>query len=438
MKLFLSYSRQNEQAARHLYSELRAKGIEVWFDRETLLPGQEWEPAIRRAISESDTVLLLLSSQCVDRRGYFQKEMRLALDVLQTVPAGHIYLLPVRLDNCRVSDSLAAIHYVDLFPDYTDGMQKVLLALEFQQQLRTNVEEREPATEREEESKASVLLVNDEPSTMNVLVDHLRSLGLTVDHAYNVPQAIRFIHEHHPDAVISDLSHFSFGAEVTSRAAFEILELCAKSGEVAKVIVTCAEITDERRQEAARLGAVGICNQSDELYRHLSETTSVDIPNPFPTKGNLAPGSARPPREHRRQGQPFSICLWNMWHDKADAEFARKLSQDLRANGIDAYYYEYVINFGETFFRPLEREMEDSDCVVFLLSGRATAASWLDDYVYKALRRDNTLVIPAILDEEGARNVPLMLRYRKPLDFRKGYEKGLNELLTLSRSPKHE
>ena len=64
--------------------------------------------------------------------------------------------------------------------------------------------------------------------------------------------AVLPIHEHHPDAVISDLSHFSFGAEVTNRAAFEILEWCAKSGEVTKVIVTCVDITDERRQEAAR------------------------------------------------------------------------------------------------------------------------------------------------------------------------------------------
>src|SRR5262249_23830100 len=240
MKLFLSYSRQNEHAAKQLYSTLKAKGVDVWFDREALLPGQEWEPAIKRALSDSDTVLLLLSSQSVDRRGFFQKEIRLALDVMQTVPAGHIYLLPVRLDDCRVPDSLATIQYVDLFPRYDDAIAKVLSALEFQQRIRSNIQEREARAELSTESKATVLIVNEEPSTMNMLFDHLRSIGLTVNHAFNVPQAIRFIDEHHPDAVISDLSHFSFGVEVTNRAAFEILEWCAKQGEMAKVIVTCA------------------------------------------------------------------------------------------------------------------------------------------------------------------------------------------------------
>jgi hypothetical protein len=142
-------------------------------------------------------------------------------------------------------------------------------------------------------------------------------------------------------------------SKVTNRAAFEILEWCAKHGEVAKVIVTCADVTDERSQEAAKLGAIGICNESGELYRHLSETAGVDIPNPFPRKIDLAPGSEQAQRpEHRGQGR-YSIYLWNMWHDKDDAVFTRKLAQDLQANGIDASYHQHVMNFGDTL-RPLE------------------------------------------------------------------------------------
>jgi hypothetical protein len=59
MKLFLSYSRQNEEQARQLFSNLQSQGVTVWFDREALLPGQDWQSAIKKAIAKSDTVLLL-------------------------------------------------------------------------------------------------------------------------------------------------------------------------------------------------------------------------------------------------------------------------------------------------------------------------------------------------------------------------------------------
>src|SRR5215213_9535613 len=282
MRLFLSYSRQNEKNARQLFSNLKDMGVTVWFDREALLPGQDWQSAIKEAISESDTVLLLLSSQSVDRRGYFQKEMRLALEVLQTIPHGHIYLLPVRIDKCRIPDPLAAIHYVDLFPDYEAGLRKIISALKFQRDLQAKVRAGDFNASGSKGHSASVLLINDEPATMNALTDHLKSFGLSVSHAFNVPQAIKFIHDNNPDVIISDLSHFSFGTQVTDRAAFEILEWGMRNHNALKVIVTAAEITNERREEAKRLGAIGICNDAANLYRHLSAATGVEIPNPFP------------------------------------------------------------------------------------------------------------------------------------------------------------
>jgi hypothetical protein len=132
--------------------------------------------------------------------------------------------LPVRINECRIPDPLAAIHSVDLFPNYEAGVQKIRSALGFQEDLKAKVRASEfdtPPVTRE--PSISILLVNDEPATMNALADQLKSSGLCVNHAFSVPQAIRFIHDGNPDVIISDLSHFSFGTQVTDRAAFEIL-----------------------------------------------------------------------------------------------------------------------------------------------------------------------------------------------------------------------
>jgi hypothetical protein len=54
--------------------------------------------------------------------------------------------------------------------------------------------------------------------------------------------------------------------------------------------------------------------------------------------------------------------------------------------------------------------MKYSDCVVFVLSQNGFVLSWLGDYLYKTIRKNDALMIPAILDDAGARIVALMLR----------------------------
>jgi hypothetical protein len=127
-----------------------------------------------------------------------------------------------------------------------------------------------------------------------------------------------------------------------------------------------------------------------------------------------------------------------MWHDKGDAEFTRRLASELQVRGVDARFYEHTINFGDAFFHPADRLIESSDVVVFLISGVAAKAPWIDDFVYKALIKKDAVVIPALLDDEGARNIPLMLKERRALDFRGDYKKTVDELASFVRSTTHQ
>jgi hypothetical protein len=130
-RVFISYAREDEPAARRLRQDLSQRGVMPWRDVEDLLAGDDWEQAILDAIDASDYVLLLLSGSSVDKTGMVQKEVRHALDRALLRPPGARYVIPLRLSDCKPRHrSLAVLHYVDLFPDWAEGLSDLLRAMD--------------------------------------------------------------------------------------------------------------------------------------------------------------------------------------------------------------------------------------------------------------------------------------------------------------------
>jgi hypothetical protein len=128
--IFISYAREDLDKAKQLYRDLAARGGTPWLDVESLLPGQEWEPEINRAIAGSSYFIALISEHSVSKRGEVQKEVRRALEVLQEIPPGQIFLIPARLDQSEPShEGLTKIHWVDLFPSYEEGLRRLCRSL---------------------------------------------------------------------------------------------------------------------------------------------------------------------------------------------------------------------------------------------------------------------------------------------------------------------
>ena len=141
-KVFISYAHEDLSAARKLYHRLRAvTGLEPWFDRENLLPGMKWRPAIRKAIRESDFFVSLLSQHSTTKRGFINREMNMALDILEEFPEGQIFVVPIRLEECHPPDSIAEIQYVDFFPDWENGVNKILKVVSPRPQVDTGGKE---------------------------------------------------------------------------------------------------------------------------------------------------------------------------------------------------------------------------------------------------------------------------------------------------------
>lgn len=127
MQLFLSYARPDREAARELFAKLKQRDFEVWFDEESLLPGQIWQAEISRAIQNSTLVIVMLSTRSVSRAGYAQKELRAALEAMERLPHDQAFVVPVRLDDCPLPEPLSHIHSITLTTD--DDFERLVNAI---------------------------------------------------------------------------------------------------------------------------------------------------------------------------------------------------------------------------------------------------------------------------------------------------------------------
>jgi|SRR6476661_5154479 len=117
LKVFLCHGSEDKSKVRALCASLRAEGHNVWLDEDSLLPGEEWDPAIRRAVRDCHVILVCLSKTSTAKTGYVQKEIRVALDRADEKPEGTTYIIPVRLDDCDPPERLSKWQRVDLFAE---------------------------------------------------------------------------------------------------------------------------------------------------------------------------------------------------------------------------------------------------------------------------------------------------------------------------------
>jgi len=125
-QVFIAYVREDVAVAEGLHAALAMAGFSPWMDIAKLLPGQNWPRAIEAAIESSGFFIACFSENSVNKRGGFQAEIRYALDCARRIPLDDIFIIPVRLDECRVPRSIQReLHYIDLFPNWPRGIRRL-------------------------------------------------------------------------------------------------------------------------------------------------------------------------------------------------------------------------------------------------------------------------------------------------------------------------
>ena len=131
LRVFLCHSSADKPAVRELYQQLRAEPwINPWLDEEELFPGDDWNLEIQKAIRKTDTILVCISKSSITKEGYVQREISTALNYADEKPESAVYIIPIRLEECKPPLRLSKWHYADYFKDQREkAFEKLLVSL---------------------------------------------------------------------------------------------------------------------------------------------------------------------------------------------------------------------------------------------------------------------------------------------------------------------
>jgi hypothetical protein len=117
LRVFLCHASQDKPVVRDLYQRLKAETwIDPWLDEEKLIPGQDWNLEIEKAVEASDAVIVCVSSISVAKEGYIQKELRRVLNTALEKLEGAVFIIPVKLDDCSLPRQLREWQAVNYYP----------------------------------------------------------------------------------------------------------------------------------------------------------------------------------------------------------------------------------------------------------------------------------------------------------------------------------
>jgi TIR domain len=134
---FISYVRENRAEVDRLRDDLRRHGVDVWIDRDQIVPGRRWRLAIRDAIRQGASFLACFSEEYIKRnRTYMNEELTLAIDELRQHAFDRTWFIPIRLAPVPIparplggGEVLGDLHCVDLFENWEDGVRAIVDAI---------------------------------------------------------------------------------------------------------------------------------------------------------------------------------------------------------------------------------------------------------------------------------------------------------------------
>jgi len=137
--VFLSYAREDTDAARRVAEALRSAGLEVWFDENELRGGDSWDAKIRKQIDACALFIPIISAHTQERsKGYFRLEWKLAVEQTHLLAEGVPFLAPVVIDDTKESSAVVPPEFMRVqwtrlpgalpTPQFVEQVQRLLEA----------------------------------------------------------------------------------------------------------------------------------------------------------------------------------------------------------------------------------------------------------------------------------------------------------------------
>lgn len=116
-KTFICHASEDAGVATDVANALLRRRFPVWLDRLCILPGQDWEQTITEGVDSSHAIVVLISKNSVDKTGFLQNEIRLALAQATRRPEGAVFILPVLVDGTPPPSSFKRWQWVRMEDD---------------------------------------------------------------------------------------------------------------------------------------------------------------------------------------------------------------------------------------------------------------------------------------------------------------------------------
>jgi len=130
LRVFISHGLVDTPIVRVLYRRLLAEDwIDPWIEEENLLPGQDRELLISETLKSTDVVLLCFSKESLDRGDRLQRDINSIVSLGNEKPDSSIFIVPIRLDECEIPQSLRSRQYVNFFPSEVEIEQAYSLLI---------------------------------------------------------------------------------------------------------------------------------------------------------------------------------------------------------------------------------------------------------------------------------------------------------------------
>lgn len=110
--IFLSYVKEDRDRVLPFHGLLENQGHTCWMDVRNILGGQNWDYEIETALDRAEIVVVFISKNSIDKRGYAQREIKRAIEKYEEKLTGDIYIIPVQLDEGEFPHLLKGIQFI--------------------------------------------------------------------------------------------------------------------------------------------------------------------------------------------------------------------------------------------------------------------------------------------------------------------------------------
>jgi hypothetical protein len=66
MKVFISYAHRDEPLAARIVASLEKAGLDAWYDKREIMPGDNWADKVAQGLRESDAMVVLLTANALE------------------------------------------------------------------------------------------------------------------------------------------------------------------------------------------------------------------------------------------------------------------------------------------------------------------------------------------------------------------------------------